>query len=294
MKTQEINIRDPYLLLHGGIYYLYGTRSESSWGPAYGFDCYFSSDRENWDGPVEIFHRPEGFFADREYWAPECYFHQGRFCLLTTLGAPDRPKGVYLLVSDSPTGPFVPCGGRLTPEGEAAIDGTLCFEDGAPWLVYSRSFENGTEGEMFAIRLADDLSRPAGEPVRLFSASEAPWARPVPFAKAEFGRDDPVYFTDGPCLIRGAAGELLMAWSSWGTQEYAVGVAVSDSGRIAGPWRQLERPLYPANGGHGMLFRDGDGQIYFVLHAPNDKYMERPHFLRVEMRDGGIRLADPE
>ena len=27
MKTTEINIRDPYILVHGGKYYLYGTRS---------------------------------------------------------------------------------------------------------------------------------------------------------------------------------------------------------------------------------------------------------------------------
>ena len=27
MKTEEVNIRDPYILLHEGVYYLYGTRS---------------------------------------------------------------------------------------------------------------------------------------------------------------------------------------------------------------------------------------------------------------------------
>ena len=79
MKTNEINIRDPYILLHDSKYYLYGTRSESCWGEADGFDCYVSEDRENWDGPFEVFHRPEGFWADRAYWAPECVFHDGAF-----------------------------------------------------------------------------------------------------------------------------------------------------------------------------------------------------------------------
>ncbi len=32
MKTTEINIRDPYILVHGGKYYLYGTRSATCWG----------------------------------------------------------------------------------------------------------------------------------------------------------------------------------------------------------------------------------------------------------------------
>ena len=67
MKTTEINIRDPYILVHEGKYYLYGTRSATCWGPADGFDCYVSEDKENWKGPIEIFHRPEGFFADQNY-----------------------------------------------------------------------------------------------------------------------------------------------------------------------------------------------------------------------------------
>ena len=38
MKTDEINIRDPYILCDNGIYYLYGTRAETCWGKAEGFD----------------------------------------------------------------------------------------------------------------------------------------------------------------------------------------------------------------------------------------------------------------
>ena len=34
--------------------------------------------------------------------------------------------------------------------------------------------------------------------MQLFSAAEAPWARPIPFAKAEFDMGGDVYFTDGP------------------------------------------------------------------------------------------------
>lgn len=76
MKTTEINIRDPYILVHGSKYYLYGTRSATCWRPADGFDCYVSEDKENWEGPIEIFHRPEGFFADQNYWAPECIYYE--------------------------------------------------------------------------------------------------------------------------------------------------------------------------------------------------------------------------
>ena len=33
MKTDEINIRDPFVLVHGGKYYLYGTRGGNLLGP---------------------------------------------------------------------------------------------------------------------------------------------------------------------------------------------------------------------------------------------------------------------
>lgn len=34
MKTTEINIRDPYVLVYEHKYYLYGTRSAATWGKA--------------------------------------------------------------------------------------------------------------------------------------------------------------------------------------------------------------------------------------------------------------------
>ena len=73
MKLTDINIRDPYILCSGDWYYMYGTRAETCWGAAEGFDCFKSKDLENWEGPFEIFHRPEDFWADRCFWAPECY-----------------------------------------------------------------------------------------------------------------------------------------------------------------------------------------------------------------------------
>ena len=290
LTRSEINLRDPFVLLHQGTYYLYGTRSETCWGEAEGFDCYESRDLEHWEGPFEIFHRPEGFWADRAYWAPECLEYQGQFYLITTLGAADRKKGIYTLRADSPKGPFLPWGERLTPEDWACIDGTVHFEGNTPWLIFSHSFEDCPSGDMCALPLREDLSAPAGEPMKLFSAPEAPWAKRVPFAKEEFGMEGDVYFTDGPCLLPLPGGALCMTWSSWGGKGYAVGVALSHSGKLSGPWTQLPQPLYPENGGHGMLFRDREGQLYFTLHSPNDKYQERPVFLKAKAEPEGITL----
>lgn len=290
MKRTDINIRDPYVLVSGGNYYLYGTRSETCWGPTDGFDCYISTDLEEWDGPIEIFHRPEGFWADRNYWAPECYEVDGTFYLVTTLGGEGIKKGVHVLTASAPTGPFEYFS-RLTPENWTCIDGSLHFEDGTPWLLFSHSFEDDGCQDMCGLELKADLSGPAGEPKILFRASEAPWAVPVPFAKAEFGLDGDIYFTDGPCAAKLESGALAIVWSAWGNHGYAVGVALSDSGTIIGPWRQQAEPLVPGGAGHGMLFTALNGRKYFALHAPNDKYMERPVFSPIEERDGTLKLV---
>ena len=291
MQTDKINIRDPYILLYEGKYYLYGTRSATCWGPADGFDCYISDDLKDWKGPVEIFKRPEGFFADQNYWAPECVYQNGFFYLITTLGSGDRKKGIYVLKSDKPEGPYEVFSGKITPEDWCCIDGTVYFEDETPWLVFSHSFEDTPNGDMCALPLTSDLKSAAGEPVLLFSAVKASWAKPFPYAKAEFGMDGDVYFTDGPCLFKENE-KLYMTWSSWGEREYAVGIALSESGTLKGPWSQQDIPLYPADGGHGMVFRDKDGTLIFTLHEPNEKYKEHPAFYRIVPDGGSLKLEN--
>lgn len=293
MKRQDINIRDIYVLVHDGRYYLYGTRSDTCWGLADGFDCYIGDSLDEFEGPIEIFHRPEGFFADRNYWAPECYYYENEFYFVTTFASEDRKKGIYVLKSDKPTGPFEVYSNCLTPKDWTCIDGALWFEDDVPYLIFSHSFEDvesGLDGDFCYIKLSEDLKTPVSEVVTLFKAKETPWAKPVPFAKAEFGIEGDCYFSDGPSVLKLDDGKLYMIISSWSVRGYAVGVAISDSGKMEGPWRQQKEPIYPENGGHGMFFKDLNDEIVFALHYPNDKYQERPTFWRIVLEDGKLKL----
>ena len=292
MLTNDINIRDPYILSYNGWYYLYGMRSETCWGEAYGFDCYKSEDLNNWEGPYEIFTRPADFFATNCYWAPECYEYNGEFFLLTTFGAPHMKKGIYLLRSNKPDGPFTVYGNRLTPESWCCIDGTLYFEEGHVFLIYSHSFEDTPDADICIQELSQDLKQAISEPQTLFLAKEAPWAKPVPFAEAEFGMSGDVYFSDGPCVFSNGDGKLYMTWSSWSKGSYAVGAAVSDCGQVKGPWRQQTEPVWPENGGHGMVFHDTEGKLAFVFHYPNDKTKERPCIKKLTIKNGMLKLAD--
>ena len=84
MKTSEIHVRDPFVLPYDGKYYLYGTRGPTCWGEADGFDCYISEDLENWTGPTEVFHKPEGFWADLNCWAPEVHKYHDQYYMFAT------------------------------------------------------------------------------------------------------------------------------------------------------------------------------------------------------------------
>ena len=85
MKCEEINIRDPFVLVYDNIYYMYGTRGKNAFkGEEYGFDVYKSKDLINWQGPIEVFHRPENFFSKSNYWAPEVYAIKDRFYMFAT------------------------------------------------------------------------------------------------------------------------------------------------------------------------------------------------------------------
>ncbi len=292
MKTEEINIRDPFVLLHDDTYYLYGTRSATTWGKADGFDCYYSKDLKEWSEPIEIFHNDGSFWADRNYWAPEVNYYKGKFYFITTFGAKNKCMGIQILVSDQPTGPFrIYSDGPVTPDDWECLDGTLYIDQNeTPYLIYSRAFLQEYKAGMYALELTKDLKSAVGKPKLMFYASDAPWSIPFPYAKEEFGVEEDMYFSDGPYLYRTKNDKLLMIWSSWGEKGYTVGVAHSDNDQLDGNWIHEEEPLFKEDGGHGMFFRTIEGKLYFTLHYPNDKLAEHPVFYELSDENDSLQI----
>lgn len=307
LRLDGVRMRDPFILESApGAFVLFGTSDENVWGgPATGFDCYTSEDLEHWDGPFAAFRPPADFWADTQFWAPEVYALDGRFFMFATLATSSRarPRGVVVLAADAATGPYQPWSdGPVTPAAEPCLDGTLHIDgDGTRWLVYSRGAEATREepgtpdGRMCAVRLSHDLRAAVGEPVLLFTASAAPWARPLrlpdgaePPAALNLAKDP--MFTDGPFLLRSPQGTLLMLWSSHGETGYAMGIAESADGTLTGPWVQQDGPLWPDNGGHGMVLRTSGGRDYLVFHGPNDTPNERVRLTGVRIDGDSIRL----
>ena len=161
------------------------------------------------------------------------------------------------------------------------LDGTLWVEDGVPYMVFSHEWVQITDGRMEYIQLKDNLSDTVGEPKWMFQASDAPWNK-----KSETGE----HVTDGPCLYRTKTGKLLMLWSGFAKGVYLVGVAVSESGKLAGPWKQQAKPIYTKDGGHPMLFRRFDRQLMLMLHSPNLPPHERARLFEVEDLGDTLRV----
>jgi len=280
LSLENIHIRDPFILpvKQEGTYYLVASSG-------HGVTVRQSPDLKSWGDAKTVFSIPEGFWGADKIWAPEMHAYRGRYYLFATFmnnqpvgeqwtnWPPRVQRGTQVLVADSPRGPFKQFANRShTPTNEMALDGTLWVEEGKPYMVYCQEWVQVRDGGMKLVQLKDDLSGAVGEPRLLFHGSDAPWA--------PRGRDR--YVTDGPAIYRSKSGKLFMLWSSFSNTGYTTGIAISDSGRIAGPWRQQTEPFFRKDGGHAMVFRRFDGVLTVALHSPNRGPDERCRLLEVE------------
>ena len=277
-------LRDPFVLAENGKYYVYGT----------GWKCAVSS-RGKLDGLWSVY--GGGIVtvpadAVKDMWAPEVYKYNGEYYMFTTYySAKNGHRGCSVFKSARPTGPFVEISdGHVTPSDWDAIDGTLYIDpDGTPWMVFVHEWTSMKDGvgSMAAAKMSADLTHFVSEPIELFRATDAKWARSG--------------VTDG-CFMRLCEnGELIMLWSTFDQYGYCVGVARSDNGRLDGNWTHDDSPLYTKgtdgqyDGGHCMLFTSLEGQLYLCMHSPNNSSLgrsETPVFIPVKEENGRIILLD--
>lgn len=290
LLLSDIPLRDPFVLPWRDGYVMTGTRAASCWGKADGFDAYTSQDLVHWSEPIEIFHRPDDFWSDSNFWAPEIHPWKGAYYLFASFySTAEKRRGTQILHADSPLGPYHPhSDGPVTPRDWMCLDGTFHVDaSGKPWMVFCHEWcdpINHGEGSICAVRLTDDLRAPVGEPIVLFAAhGAAPWIRP----SSKPGEVPEVWVTDGPFLHRLSDGTLAMLWSSFAEgHRYAQALARSSDGSLTGRWTTDATPLFDDDGGHGMLFRARDGRLLLALHRPNTPTpQERPVFLPLSESD---------
>ena len=98
MILSEIHIRDPFVLVEDGKYYMYGTRGSTCWGPATGFDVYVSDNLEDWSDPVAIFENDGSFWSDINYWAPEVHKYKDKFYLFASFKSETNSSSAASLI----------------------------------------------------------------------------------------------------------------------------------------------------------------------------------------------------
>ena len=287
LPLSDIPIRDPFILAdkESGTYFLYASDREGD-----GVKAYQSKDLKSWTGPTPVFKRPADFWGGQEIWAPEVHKLDGHYYLFVTFNGREfdgrNGRGTAIFRAANPLGPFeIFSPEATTPARQQCLDGTPWVDgSGQNWMVYCEEWGRIQDGAIRAMRMAKDWSRPEGESVVLFHASQAPWVHPVSPGN---------YVTDGPFLYEGADGVLRMIWSTFSkeTKGYAVGLLESKSGKVEGPWMHFEKPIFQDDGGHGMIFRDFDGHLLLVLHAPNGGN-ERARLFLLDDK-AGLKIRSP-
>ncbi len=259
VKREDIVIRDPFILLEDGKYYMYGAGVVNN-----GYGCYVSEDLEKWAGPLTVFTFPEGSDISGDYRAPECVKFGGKFYLFATCkSATTGNRGTVVFSSKKPVGPFEQVGKSfVTPEDSDCADSTFYVDpEGQPWLAYVHSAAPDGVGKICVAQLNSNLTALTTSPLEIFRADDS--------ASGMNGN-----VTDGPYIYTCEDGKLIMLWSNVSDKGYSVGVA--ECYCIDGMWRQQQRIALDGNvagtgydGGHGMIFTTKDEKIMLATHSPD-------------------------
>ncbi len=290
MAETDFQIRDPFVLVDGGRYYLYESKP---WFGCKGVFVRQSVDLVNWSAKAEVMKLPADVSCTA-VWAPEVHKYNGKYYLFTTIhekkgarliqsignGVNEKnltPRGTWGFVSDKPTGPFRPLkNGPIPPADHMTLDGTLYVEDGKPYFVYCHEWCQMGNGTIEYAPLSSDLSTLTEEPKILLDARGA--------MKGAGSVTDGVFFYKSS-----VSGRLYLIWSNFiEGHGYTVLVRSSASGKLAGPWTKDEI-LFGKGGGHGMLFKDLNGKLRLTLHQPNKSPNERMKLF--DIADDGNRLS---
>lgn len=297
--TNEVRIRDPYIVVYNNEYYMYksgygsGDKSKES-----SIFVHKSKDLKLWKEETIVYTLPEDSWGYRDLWAPEVHLYEGKYYMFLSILGKSGLRGTEISVSDTPAGPFVPLkNGPATPVDKSCIDGTLYVEDGVPYIVYSADWpdnydeeKNSYVGSIWALELTVDLKDGVGKPFMLFRSNEAPcsFAQPIKYNGKESSR----FGSDAPFLMRLSNGTLFLTWSPYPIDHYIVAGAISENGSIKGLWKHYDTPLFDKNGGHAMFFDDIEGNKKMCIHCPEQPPLERALILDVKEENGIIKVLD--
>lgn len=265
-KKEPVPLGDPFILLHKGTYYAYGTHA------ANGIAVYTSGNLKNWEVPgggssFLVLDKKE-VWGERWFWAPEVYCIRGKFYMYYS-----ADEHICVAVSDSPLGPFRQTIQKPMIENEKCIDNSLFIdEDGRAYLFFDR-FNDGLN--IWMAELEDDLITLKPETMRPCIHVSQPWEEIWPRVN------------EGPFVIK-RNGVYYMTYSanSYESPFYGIGCATTTNLQT-GEWvKYAHNPLLQKPGeltgvGHSAFFTDKKGKLRIVFHAHKDSTQIHPRAMYI-------------
>jgi GH43 family beta-xylosidase len=251
-----VELADPSVLRHDGVYYLYATSA-----PSEGFKVWFSSDLIHWQYHSLAFRKTTTSWARDHFWAPCVIERDGAFYLFYNAVGPVSGKHcshrICLARSDSPLGPFVDVKAPFLDLGHAVIDADAFIDaDGRAYLYYSKDISENPVSEIFVVPLSDDLLTITGEPVHCLRPSHG-W--------------EGDQWNEAPCVFR-HGDTYLMTYSARCFSDPLYGVGYATAPSPLGPWRKgpnnpiLRRTDSVSGPGHNCVTTSPDGRELLILY----------------------------
>ncbi len=285
-KNQEretivnVPLADPYILLHNGTYYAYGTGAEN------GIPVMESDNLVTWRKAAGkaaeglALHKND-VYGTKWFWAPEVYYVNGKFHMYFS-----GESHICVATSDSPLGPFVQQEKKPMIEDEKCIDNTLFIDDDGKKYMYFDRFNDGLN--IWVCELEDNLIDIKPNTMRKCINVSQEWEKVWPRVN------------EG-CFVVKNNGIYYMTYSanSYESPNYGVGCATAVS--PTGPWTKYDHnPLLQFAGdlvgvGHSAMFKDKTGKLRIVFHAHNSKENIHPRNMYISdvkfrYRNGGYMM----
>jgi len=268
--TTPVSLGDPFIMLHQGVYYAYGTQAED------GIEVYTSDNLEEWKKAPALALHKDNSFGEKWFWAPEVYSVNGKFYMYYT-----AEEHMCAATSDSPLGPFIQEVKKPMLEGEKTIDNSLFIDDdGTPYLFFDR-FNDGLN--IWVAELEEDLITIKKQTLHPCIHVSQEWEKVWPRVNegAFVTKHNGMYY-------------MTYSANSYESPFYGVGCATATS--IMGEWTKypdnplLQKPGNLVGVGHSALFRDKKENLRIVFHAHHDDKNIHPRKMyigKVEFKQEG-------
>ncbi|NDV78136.1 1,4-beta-xylanase [Dysgonomonas sp. 511] len=257
-----IPLGDPFILLHDGTYYAYGTSSPD------GIVVFTSDDLKLWKQQTELALHKDNSWGNQWFWAPEVYYIESEKKFYMYYSVEER---IAVATSDSPLGPFVQ-EAKAPLLSEGSIDASLFIDDDGQAYLFYNKFNWGNV--IWVAKLNDDLQTlDLNTQTECIRVSQE-WEREAGLVN------------EGAFVIKhNGLYYLTYSANDYRSHNYGIGYATATS--PMGPWTKyegnpiLQQPSDLKGVGHSAMFSDKQDNLRIVFHAHFDATQVLPRFMHI-------------